>query len=103
MKKRICFSLLFGVAVLIACSPTSLNTQGIRGLTAPVSIIKDQWGVPHIRAKTDLDAFYALGFSHAQDRLWQMELSRRTGAGRLSEILGAAALDQDKFLRTACR
>ena len=85
---------------MVACSPAALNTQGIRGLTAPVSIQKDQWGVPHIRAKTDLDAFYAQGFVHAQDRLWQMELNRRTGAGRLSEILGAAALDQDKFLRT---
>ncbi len=85
---------------MVACSPAVLNTQGIRGLTAPVNITKDQWGVPHIRAKTDLDAFYAQGFVHAQDRLWQMELNRRTGAGRLSEILGAAALDQDKFLRT---
>ncbi|MEY4530656.1 MAG: hypothetical protein RLZZ156_1377 [Deinococcota bacterium] len=100
MKKRIVSGTLLGVAALIACSPAALNTQGIRGLTAPVSIQKDQWGVPHIRAKTDLDAFYAQGFVHAQDRLWQMELNRRTGAGRLSEILGAAALDQDKFLRT---
>lgn len=99
MKKRIVVALL-GVAALIACSPAALNTAGIKGLTAPISIQKDQWGVPHIRAKTDLDAFYALGFVHAQDRLWQMELSRRIGAGRLSEILGAAALDQDKFLRT---
>jgi penicillin G amidase len=47
-----------------------------------------------------LDAFYALGYAHAQDRLWQMELNRRVGAGRLSELLGAAALPQDKFLRT---
>jgi penicillin G amidase len=100
MKKRIVVGTLLGVAVFIACSPAALNTSGIKGLTAPVSITKDQWGVPHIRAKTDLDAFYAQGFVHAQDRLWQMELNRRIGAGRLSEILGTAALDQDKFLRT---
>ncbi len=100
MKKPIVVAALLGVAVIVACSPAALNTQAVRGLTAPVTIQKDQWGVPHIRAKTDLDAFYALGFSHAQDRLWQMELNRRTGAGRLSEVLGSAALDQDKFLRT---
>ena len=100
MKKQIIGLTLLGVAVVVACSPAASNTQGIRGLTAPVTITRDQWGVPHIRAKTDLDAFYAQGFVHAQDRLWQMELNRRTGAGRLSEILGAAALEQDKFLRT---
>jgi penicillin G amidase len=100
MKKYILAGSALGLAGLIACSPSSQNAQGLRGLSAPVNITKDQWGVPHIRASKDLDAFYALGYVHAQDRLWQMELNRRTGAGRLSEVLGSAALEQDKFLRT---
>ncbi|MEZ4608232.1 MAG: penicillin acylase family protein [Deinococcales bacterium] len=55
---------------------------------------------PHIYAKNREDAFFALGFVHAQDRLWQMEFQRRVAAGRLSEVLGEATLNTDKFLRT---
>ncbi|MFN3335543.1 MAG: penicillin acylase family protein, partial [Caldilinea sp.] len=55
---------------------------------------------PHIFATTDHDAFYGLGYAHAQDRLWQMEMNRRIGAGRLSEILGETTLSIDKFQRT---
>jgi penicillin amidase len=62
--------------------------------------VRDQWGIPHIFAATDHDAFLALGYVHAQDRLWQMEMNRRIGAGRLSELLGEATLDIDKFQRT---
>uniref|UniRef100_UPI002869E39B penicillin acylase family protein n=1 Tax=Deinococcus sp. TaxID=47478 RepID=UPI002869E39B len=65
-----------------------------------VTITRDQWGVPHIRAASDADAVYALGFVHWQDRAWQMEFQRRVAQGRLAEVLGAAALPQDKFLRT---
>ncbi|MFN3266262.1 MAG: penicillin acylase family protein, partial [Deinococcales bacterium] len=100
MKKQIVVGFALGLAALIACSPSAQNAQALRGLSAPVTVTRDQWGVPHIRATKDLDAFYALGYVHAQDRLWQMELNRRTGAGRLSEVLGSAALEQDKFLRT---
>ena len=69
-------------------------------LAGPVSIIRDGYGVPHIRAQTDEDAVYALGFVHWQDRAWQMDFQRRVAQGRLSEVLGEAALPQDKFLRT---
>lgn len=72
----------------------------IAGLNQPVEIVRDRWGVPHIFATTDHDAYFALGYVHAQDRLWQMEMNRRIGAGRLSEILGDATLDIDKFQRT---
>ena len=72
----------------------------IEGLDAPVEIIRDHWGVPHIRSETDHDVFFALGFVHAQDRLWQMELNRRIGAGRLAEIFGKRALKADRYLRT---
>ncbi|MEO8082795.1 MAG: penicillin acylase family protein [Ardenticatenales bacterium] len=72
----------------------------IAGLDGPVDVVRDAWGVPHIFAATDHDAYMALGYAHAQDRLWQMEWQRRIGAGRLSEVVGIDALDSDKFLRT---
>ena len=97
--KRFVVALLISSAAFLACAPASTSRQ-LEGLSGPVTVTRDQWGVPHIKASTDLDAFWAQGYVHAQDRLWQMELNRRTGAGRLSEILGDAALEQDKFLRT---
>ncbi len=69
-------------------------------LEAPVEVRRDEFAVPHIFAKTDLDAFRVLGFVHAQERLWQMDFFRRAGAGRLSEIFGAPALESDKLMRT---
>ena len=70
------------------------------GLSASVEIIRDRWGVPHIYAKNEPDLFFAQGFVHAQDRLWQMELNRRTATGRLSELFGPIALDTDRAART---
>lgn len=69
------------------------------GLTAEVRVVRDGWGIPHVFAPNDDDLFYAVGFVHAQERMWQMELLRRAGVGRLSEIFGRATLEQDKFLR----
>ena len=80
--------------------PKTSGAVSLAGLDGQVEIVRDADGVPHIFASTDNDAFFALGYVHAQDRLWQMEFQRRTGAGRLSEILGEATLDVDKFLRT---
>jgi penicillin G amidase len=97
--KRLTIALLISSAAFLACVPASTSNK-LEGLSGPVTVTRDQWGVPHIKASTDLDAFWGQGYVHAQDRLWQMELNRRTGAGRLSEILGGAALEQDKFLRT---
>src|SRR5471030_652568 len=70
------------------------------GLSAPVEVIRDAYGIPHIFASTHADAAYALGYAHAQDCLWQMEMNRRIGSGRLAEILGPGALETDRFLRT---
>lgn len=70
------------------------------GLSAPVDIVRDAEGIPHIYAKATADAYFALGFVHAQDRLWQMEMNRRIAAGRVAEILGPNALGTDRFLRT---
>ena len=72
----------------------------VAGLSAPVDIIRDADAIPHVFAANKADALFGLGYVHAQDRLWQMELQRRIGHGRLSEVLGSAALPQDRFLRT---
>ncbi len=80
--------------------PAPSGTLAIAGLSAPVEIVRDREGVPHIFAKSMEDLFCALGFVHAQDRLWQMELLRRAGQGRLSEIFGERTFKTDVFLRT---
>ena len=72
----------------------------VAGLSAPVEIVRDADAIPHIVAANKLDGLFGLGYAHAQDRLWQMEFQRRIGHGRLSEVLGAATLPQDRFLRT---
>jgi len=71
----------------------------LAGLAKPVEVIRDSWGVAHIYAQTQEDLFFAQGFVAAQDRLWQMEIWRRTGEGRLAEVLGPSALERDKFAR----
>ncbi len=71
----------------------------IAGMTEPVTVIRDENAVPHIYAATDLDGYRALGFVHAQDRFFQMEMNRRLGAGRIAEIAGAGALPIDRFMR----
>jgi penicillin amidase len=72
----------------------------VNGLSAPIDIVRDSDAIPHIFAATVPDALFGLGYVHAQDRLWQMEFQRRIGHGRLAEIFGAAAVPQDRFLRT---
>lgn len=71
----------------------------LNGPKASIDIVRDREGIPHIYAKSPHDAYFALGFVHAQDRLWQLELNRRIAAGRMAEILGPAAVDTDRFLR----
>lgn len=70
------------------------------GLDAGVEILRDKWGVPHIYAQSIPDVLFAQGVVHAQDRLFQMELNRRTGLGTLSELFGELALDTDRAIRT---
>jgi penicillin amidase len=71
----------------------------VPGLQADVRIVRDTWGVPHIYAKSDADLFLAQGYVAAQDRLWQMEMWRRTAEGRLAEVLGPQAVGRDKTAR----
>jgi len=79
--------------------PDITGTIHLAGLDAPVDIYRDGFGVPHIRAGSEKDAFFAQGFATAQDRLWQMEYDRRRGAGRWAEVVGPGGLAQDKLMR----
>ncbi len=80
--------------------PQVSGTIAVSGLSGPVEVIRDRWGVPHIYAQNEHDLFFAQGYVHAQDRLWQMEFNRRIGSGTLSAAVGEATLDTDRFLRT---
>ncbi len=71
----------------------------VNGVAAPVRIVRDAHAVPHIFAESEADAAFAVGFVHAQDRLFQMEMARRLGAGRLAEVLGGSAVRADHFMR----
>ncbi len=95
--------LLAAVALLwyrAASQPQIDGSLNMPGLLKPVDIVRDAEGIPHIYAQTQADAYFALGFAHAQDRLWQLEMNRRIAAGRMAEILGPKALPTDRFLRT---
>lgn len=69
------------------------------GLSAPVDIAFDGYGIPHVRASVETDAWITLGWLHARDRMFQMEAMRRGASGRLSEISGASALRLDRYVR----
>ena len=71
----------------------------VQGLGAAVEIVRDAHAVPHIFASSDRDAFFGLGWVHAEDRLWQLELHRRTAQGRLAELFGPDALPIDRSMR----
>ncbi len=71
----------------------------VAGLQQPVEVITDTWGVPHIYAANSADLFFAQGWVAASDRLWQMEMWRRAGEGRLAEVLGESAIERDRFAR----
>ncbi|MDQ1898907.1 penicillin acylase family protein [Paracoccus sp. WLY502] len=74
-------------------------TLHVRGISAPVEIVRSTENVPHIFGQTDEDVFFALGLAHAQDRLFQMTLLRRAAQGRLSEVYGAGAFPADDLAR----
>jgi len=80
--------------------PQTEGAIAVAGLSAPVEILRDEDGVPHIYAQNEHDLLFAQGYVHAQDRLWQMEFNRRIGKGTLSAIAGEGTLDTDRFLRT---
>lgn len=81
-------------------SQTNDSVVELSSLRGEVSVRRDERGVPYIEATCDEDLYFAQGYATAQDRLWQMDILRRTARGELSEVLGPAALEQDKLRRT---
>ncbi len=91
---------LGGAGYLITASlPDYWTDQLVHGLKAEITILRTDHAIPHIFGTDDRDIFFGLGFAHAQDRFWQMEVMRRTAAGRLSEVFGARTLRTDELLR----
>ncbi len=88
------------VAVCWETLPPTQTTLNIPNLSAPVDITLDGYGIPRIKAKTEADAAAALGYLHARDRMFEMDLMRRAASGRLSELAGARALPLDRMSRT---
>ncbi|UCE40698.1 MAG: penicillin acylase family protein [Candidatus Aminicenantes bacterium] len=91
--------LLFFPGYFFFSKPKYKGSVSVQGLKEEVKIITDTWGVPHIYADTEKDLFFACGYIHANERMWQMDLTRRTGYGRLSELFGEALLERDRFVR----
>lgn len=81
-------------------TPDGTSQDTIPGLKDQTTITRNRYGVPYITAANENDAWAALGYAHAQDRLWQMDLFRRAGEGRLAEIFGKQLIGQDALLKT---
>ena len=96
----IILALVLGIYIYLQSLKPDLNaTLNLPGLKAGVEVLYDDYGIPHIYAQNEEDLFYAFGYVHAQDRLFQMEALRRLADGRLSEVFGEAALKSDQFFR----
>jgi penicillin G amidase len=104
LKKLLLFLLisitLCAIALFVYLQYSKPKYEGeidIKNISKETTVYFDDYGIPHIYASSQKDAMTALGYVHAQDRLWQMELLRRIAPGKLSEIFGTRALDNDKF------
>ena len=75
------------------------RSYAVEGVTGPVEILVDRWGVPHVYASSADDAFFAQGFNAARERLWQIDLWRRRGLGLLSEAFGPSFVEKDRASR----
>jgi penicillin amidase len=101
---------IIGAVLIAAAAPAGARAQETprpagsagaqRGPRAPGTVVRDADGIPHIAARTEREAIYLQGFTHAQDRLFQMDVTRRQADGTLAELLGAGALPSDVQLRT---
>lgn len=92
-------ALALGYYLALGSLPDYGATHRVAGPAAAIEIVRDSNAVPHIFAAHDRDAFFALGWVHAEDRLWQLELHRRTATGRLAELFGPDALPSDRTMR----
>jgi penicillin G amidase len=116
LKKKKRFTILLwsgGICILVLAAgivgiyyfversmPETSGTISLSALSHDVEVIRDKQGVPHISAANEKDLFIAQGYVQAQDRLFQMDLSRRQASGRLSEVIGGKTVERDKFFRT---
>src|SRR5437764_11409218 len=106
--------ILLGALVLTSCGrqapapasahrepplPQSTGTLAVAGVAAPVRVVRDRWGIAHLTAQTAHDLFFAQGFVQAQDRLFQIDLWRRSVQGRLAQVLGPNFIDRDAMTR----
>jgi len=107
LKKTLFF--LFGLIIILALAgffyanyqkPIYKGNLDLQNISSPTTVYFDDYGIPHIYAENQLDANVSLGYIHAQDRLWQMELMRRIAPGRLSEVFGEVMLKNDKFFKS---
>ena len=79
--------------------PSLTGSVRLKGLEGTVKVYRDGYGIPRIKAQSEIDAFFAQGFVTAQDRLWHMEYDRRRGSGRWAEAVGEQAVTQDMLMR----
>jgi hypothetical protein len=98
---RLCLFLMFFLGCVCFADSRSIPTTTFQltGLKKPVEILRDPWGVPHIYAENEGDLFFAQGYITATDRLFQIDLWRRTGTGKLAEVLGPTAIPRDRIAR----
>lgn len=90
--------LFIGIYIFIWMKKPNYDGEiGLKNISKNTSVYYDDYGIPHIYAKNQKDAMTVLGYVHAQDRLWQMELMRRIAPGRLSEVFGSKTLENDRF------
>ncbi len=87
-------------AFLRSTLPDYEGRRAVSGISGPVEVLRDSWGMPHIYAQSETDAAFALGYVTAQDRLFQMDMTRRIIRGRMAEVLGERAVPLDRFFRT---
>ncbi|NDG49117.1 MAG: penicillin acylase family protein, partial [Rhodospirillales bacterium] len=87
------------LALLLSIAPALAQERQVQGLTAPVEIITDRWGIPHINAESQEDAFFGQGYAAATARLWQLDVTRRRQLGRLAEAFGPDFLPFDEASR----
>ena len=96
---RLISGLLLGLAFLPSQSRAETITYRVPGLSRPAEIVVDRYGIPHIYGRTMEDLFFAQGFNAARDRLWQLDLWRRQGEGKLAEAFGSRFVNQDRAAR----
>lgn len=105
---RVKAAVFLAAAAVFLCSCSSFfqgsvpqrdGTLAVPGLSASVEIVRDRYGIPHIAAQNDHDLYFAQGFAHAQDRLFQMDTERRLARGELAEVFGEKAIPADRLFR----